>query len=203
MKIITRSLDLAPEMLKDKNIRTVVSISDPTIFDSNGRVVSLEDNIPANLFNIKDRKVLRLLFNDLEEQDKKCPAHKLHKFPDISHIEDIVQLASRHDERFDVLTHCHGGISRSGAASIIIGCVLFNDIDKALENVILNNPFVFPNSLMIKLADDFLGFSGSLLKLINDFKKMAVNDMLLDERFKSIIHKGFIRWPFLFKLLKK
>jgi hypothetical protein len=143
----------------------IISISDPgviTPFDSDW----------------KGSKVLSLKFFDVTDFSKES---KLDQsiVPNPQIARDIYNFGNDFEEDSILLAHCHFGISRSSAASIISLTSRHGAIGASKIVGSLNiggdsgyNRF-FPNHLMIQHFDEMLHFDGELFDLIGEdyFKK--------------------------------
>src|SRR5262245_33708238 len=80
--------------------------------------------------------------------------------------ESIVEDSER--GRPHLLVHCHMGISRSTAAMAILLaiCHLHEDEETIFARVLQTRPDVWPNSLMVELADNLLTRAGRLVSAL-------------------------------------
>jgi predicted protein tyrosine phosphatase len=76
-----------------------------------------------------------------------------------------------------VLVHCHAGISRSTAAAAIL-MAQFNPGREAevVDRLTAIRPQAWPNSRMIRFADELLGRDGALLAAIETIYRRAATD---------------------------
>jgi len=90
------------------------------------------------------------------------------RLPERADVEQIVAIgrqmaASGPQDR--LLVHCHAGISRSTAALAIVCVSMSPDAEDpdVLDAILAMRPQAWPNSTMIRLADDILGRRGRLV----------------------------------------
>ena len=100
---------------------------------------------------------VRLSFHDIVELTPDLTA------PDAEVMRVILDFGRDASEGRPLLIHCWAGISRSSAAAYAIAC----DRNPGYEAVIADelrrrSPYVTPNKLMVKLADDMLGRDGRM-----------------------------------------
>jgi predicted protein tyrosine phosphatase len=96
---------------------------------------------------------LRLRFDDIGFAHDMGPKH--------SHIREIISFARAIDER-PLIVHCKAGISRSAAAALIVYAVKFGT-DTLLNYIKPKLGLIYPNTEMIRLADEMLVLRGSLI----------------------------------------
>ena len=165
MKVFISPQKDAVSLAKKIKPTHIISISDPEVttpFDSEW----------------KGSKVLSLKFFDVTEFSK---AERLDQsiVPNPQIIRDIYNFGKDFDEDSILLAHCHFGISRSSAASIISltsrhGAIGASKIVGSL-NIGGESGYkkFFPNNIMIQIFDEMLHFDGELFDLIGEdyFKK--------------------------------
>jgi predicted protein tyrosine phosphatase len=105
---------------------------------------------------------LFLGFNDITE-----PMEGM-THPTLEHVKEVVAFAKSWDREKPMVVHCFAGISRSTAAAYIIACVLRPDLDEAelAASIRAQSPTATPNALLIRLADEYLGRDGRMIKAI-------------------------------------
>lgn len=94
--------------------------------------------------------------------------------PETQHIEAVLdfgeKLAENHPARAEghLLVHCHMGISRSTAAMVALLAQTYpqEDEDRLMERLVAIRPQAWPNSLMIRFADDLLSRRGRLTEAL-------------------------------------
>ena len=59
-----------------------------------------------------------------------------------------------------LVVHCFAGISRSAACAMLPLCLYYQDYQKASEHLYLRYPYVYPNTLILKMIKEMLGYSG-------------------------------------------
>jgi predicted protein tyrosine phosphatase len=122
---------------------------------------------------------LRLVFDDVEALTR-ADAGRMP--PSREDVERLIEFCRRVDGT--TLVHCSAGVSRSGAAAYILGCVLLGPgrESEAMARVIQIKPSVFPNRRMIWLADAILARDGAMIAAFREsFGRMYVQDFVLDE----------------------
>ena len=84
--------------------------------------------------------------------------------PEMSDVETILAFAREASDMRRLLVHCHMGISRSSAAMLMILAQAFPDVPELDLAARLTEirPQAWPNSRMIRLADERLGRNGRL-----------------------------------------
>jgi len=91
--------------------------------------------------------------------------------PQIAHMEKILGFGRslvRDGGRRHILVHCHMGISRSTAAMAALLAFVQSDQDEEtiFARLLTLRPDAWPNSLMVKLADEVLGRRGRLTRAL-------------------------------------
>lgn len=115
-------------------------------------IVSINDPDEPTPALPEAKRVLRLEFHDLDEPLAGYLA------PSAEHVQQLLDLTRAHltpDSR--VLVHCHAGISRSAAASIILAIALGTAPDQAIDQVISGPRGGLPNPLLLEFAQEPLG----------------------------------------------
>lgn len=139
------------EKVSQREFTHIVSIGNP------------ETKISADLNNYKYPSIIKFRFHDIIEPK---PGYLPPSAKDINDLLNWTNtnLSSERDF-YDLLVHCNSGISRSTSFTIVILCL--NDkkctIDNKFEYLRKIRPKAWPNSLIIKLADDSLGMNGNLM----------------------------------------
>lgn len=95
--------------------------------------------------------------------------------PAREHVRGLLRFVRPLDDRHEILVHCAAGVSRSSAAVLtIIASKLEPSPSHALEAVrrlLAIKKTVYPNELFVELADEELGYRGSLLSaFVSAFK---------------------------------
>jgi predicted protein tyrosine phosphatase len=111
---------------------------------------------------------VRLAFHDIVEP---MPGLTL---PDRDMMQAVLDFGRDSDPQRLLLIHCWAGISRSGAAAFAIAC----DRNPGFECDIANElrrraPFVTPNRLMVRLADELLARDGCMVEAIEKIGRGA------------------------------
>lgn len=153
MKITIASYDEAHALLaaSPTNFKHVVSINDP------------EQHPPETLTGHQARQLL-LTFYDI------CDARAAHpNMPTRDHVEQLVWFARRIKQGDEVLVHCAAGISRSSAAALTILAHKERHKDlpaarRAIVGLLACKWLICPNPILVRHADDVLGFKGNLVQ---------------------------------------
>jgi len=148
-KIVVCPLSALDEKLKTDGARTMIAFSGPEAVIER----------PAQIDSY-----LALQFNDIAE-----PRDGLQE-PTREHVEKIINFINHWDQNTPALFQCWMGISRSTAAAAIAFAVLRSDIapDEIASRLRAASPQATPNPLMVRRADDILGFDGRFSKAIAD-----------------------------------
>ena len=111
---------------------------------------------------------LRLAFHDIIEP---MPGLTL---PDRDTMQAVLDFGRHHDPQRALLIHCWAGISRSSAAAFVIACDRNPGFERDIANELRRRaPFVTPNRLMVRLADDMLGREGRMIAAIETIGRGA------------------------------
>jgi predicted protein tyrosine phosphatase len=115
-------------------------------------ILDPEQPEPSALASSRPDRLLRLRFHDSIENS---PGVKL---PTIDDAAAILAFGSRFEAGAQVLVHCHFGISRSTAAmAMLIARDPLLSGDEVFARLLRIRPRAWPNSLMVRHADDLLG----------------------------------------------
>ena len=115
-------------------------------------ILDPEQPEPPALAIFRSDRLLRLRFHDAIERS---PGAKL---PTIDDAAAILAFGSRVGAGPQLLVHCHFGISRSTAAiAMLIARDLSLTGDEVFARLLRIRPRAWPNSLMVRHADDLLG----------------------------------------------
>ena len=124
--------------------------------ESFDRIISINDVGALPPFNIRDlTNVARLNFEDILGFEFKYPHTDIYDGPRKHHVEQIIRFAQE-QEATSLLSHCLAGISRSTAAALIFATVQGHDPDTVLRGMLDKRPIIFPNDVMLILADSIL-----------------------------------------------
>ncbi len=147
-KIICSSYRLAAAAIEEFNPSYVVSIYQPNL------------ELDMSVFqNINNHLILR--FDDIVEYIEDLPEQ--YQMPTEGHIKQLIDFGKKWDGSGNILIHCKVGVSRSSAATLILGAAAFPA--KLKEFAILfreQAPWVKPNPLLLNMADEILMSGGSL-----------------------------------------
>ena len=88
--------------------------------------------------------------------------------PDTKHLEDLLGFVHAWDRAEPMVIHCFAGVSRSTAAAFIVACALSPSRDEfAIARAMrAASPTASPNSRLVALGDDALGWRGRMSEAI-------------------------------------
>jgi predicted protein tyrosine phosphatase len=139
-------------------------------------VISLVDPGVA-IERVGDRHLV-LFFEDVESRSANFP-------PRVEHVQSIIEFAAKLTPADRVLIHCHGGVSRSSAAAMIIRAVFTNgvrgdwtDYSPGLiaEWLLSIRTIAWPNTLMLRHAEHLLGVEHRLFTNVADILSVGWAD---------------------------
>ena len=111
---------------------------------------------------------VRLAFHDIVEP---MPGLTL---PDLAMMQAVLDFGRHHESQRPLLIHCWAGISRSSAAAFVIACDRNPGFERDIANELRRRaPFVTPNRLMVRLADDLLARDGRMIEAIEKIGRGA------------------------------
>jgi predicted protein tyrosine phosphatase len=111
---------------------------------------------------------VRLAFHDIVEP---MPGLTL---PDRDMMQAVLDFGRHHDPQRPLLIHCWAGISRSSAAAFVIACDRNPGFERDIANELRRRaPFVTPNRLMVRLADELLARNGRMIEAIDQIGRGA------------------------------
>lgn len=109
--------------------------------------------------------------------------------PDANAVGAILDFGRGTAEDRALLIHCWAGISRSSAAAYVIACDRNPGYEAEIAGELRRrSPYVTPNRLMVKLADDLLGRDGRMSEAIARIGRGA-------ETAESEPYQLPLRWP--------
>lgn len=83
--------------------------------------------------------------------------------PDSSHINKIVEVGRRWNGKGKLLINCWAGVSRSSAAALVTLAKFWPDhIEEYATRMRQQGPWLRPNPLLVRLADDYFKLGGRL-----------------------------------------
>lgn len=152
-RISIMSYDLAENVLGStvgNKFTHVISINNP-------------DAEPPKPLEHHNGKHLVLHFHDISVNPGKGDFTK----PGLDHVRALIKFAEDMDENSEVLCHCAAGISRSSAAALIILATKYEvssiNAMKAVQDVLAIKNIIHPNAIMVRLADEELGWGERLM----------------------------------------
>ncbi len=100
-------------------------------------------------------------------------------FPQVDHVQEVIDFASAWPREAPILIHCWAGISRSTASAFITMCV-HNEAgnERALAKRIRDAaPHAQPNRRIVALADDLLGRKGAMVDAVAEIGPGEITGM--------------------------
>lgn len=153
-QLIITSYWFAREQIEDLRPRFVLSLMDPTSNFYLPQVDSVEAHETIWVHDIA---------SDASEFDRPYVA------PSLEHVQAIVELAQRWGSKDRVLIHCMAGVSRSAAAGLIyLSALNPSRIGQVASLMRSAGPWLSPNPLMVRLADNALCLNGRLIAAHNN-----------------------------------
>jgi predicted protein tyrosine phosphatase len=125
----------------------------------------------------------RLAFHDIVEP---MPGLTL---PDRGMMQAVLDFGRNADPQRALLIHCWAGISRSSAAAFVIACDRNPGFERDIADELRRRaPFVTPNRLMVRLADELLARDGRMVEAIEKIGRGA-------EAREGEPYQLPLRWP--------
>ena len=150
--IVITSYWIARERAADIDPRFVISVMDPSNY-SVPSGPSLEAHIRIN-------------FHDIASDEVQYA--EPYVVPSADHVRQVIEFARAWDGRGRVLVHCMAGVSRSSAAGLILLATRHPGRERAIARLMRERgPWMNPNPLMIRLADDTLHRDGALVDALH------------------------------------
>jgi predicted protein tyrosine phosphatase len=147
--IVITSYWIAIERAADIDPRFIISVMDPGSTYSIPSGPSLERHIHIAVHDIATDEIRYAV---------------PYVTPNAEHVRQIVNFARAWDGRGRVLVHCVAGVSRSSAAGLILLATRHLGHEREIANLLRERgPWVNPNRLMVRLADDILDRNGLLV----------------------------------------
>ena len=164
------SLHSASQIASAKNTHNAwVSIVDPEDYEvvHTNREANEREN-PMNRCNF-----FAAYFYDVEEAEVKLTHMMGPDEESVGHLVNFLRGIADSPREYDVLIHCYAGACRSTAAGFILLRLCGRDNPTALKELLEITPFAWPNTLILKLADEKLGYTGenSMEAHVNEWKR--------------------------------
>jgi predicted protein tyrosine phosphatase len=126
---------------------------------------------------------VRLAFHDIVEPMPGLTA------PDRVVMQAVLDFGRASEPQRPLLIHCWAGISRSSAAAFAIACDRNPGFERDIAGELRRRaPFVTPNRLMIRLADELLARDGRMVEAIGNIGRGA-------EAGEGAPYELPLRWP--------
>ena len=104
-------------------------------------------------------------------------------------IQRILTFSETFSSLDRVLVHCHAGMSRSAAVAISVLFQHGTDPKKAIEQVNkIRHGAIWPNDLIVDLADGILGVNGVLVNAVQEWKEEKRKQPNIQD-LNSFLHK--------------
>ena len=149
MEIVVCSLQLAPQVAKDKRVSHAISLLDPF-------------NPFPSLHHLSDDAHLKIGMHDIAEIMDGYEA------PGAHHVETALSFARNWNRAAPILVHCWAGVSRSTATAFSIACAANPDADEAeiARTLRAASPTASPNLRIVAFADDILKRRGRMVAAV-------------------------------------
>lgn len=146
MEIVVCSLQLAPQVAKEKRVSHAISLLDPL-------------NPFPSLHPLSDDAHLKIGMHDIAEMMEGYEA------PGAHHVETALGFAKNWNRTAPILVHCWAGVSRSTATAFSIACAANPDADEAeiARTLRAASATASPNLRIVALADEILKRQGRMV----------------------------------------
>ena len=162
--IVITSYWIAIERAADIDPRFIISLMDPGSTYSLPRGPSLEQHI-------------RIAVHDIATDEIRYAVPYV--TPNAEHVGQIINFARGWDGRGRVLVHCTAGISRSSAAGLILLATRNPGHEGEIARLMRERgPWLNPNPLMVRLADDVLDREGALIAALNAMAEPSMKGVI-------------------------
>jgi predicted protein tyrosine phosphatase len=126
------------------------------------------DTPPTDWSALACERHVRLAFHDIVEPMPDLTA------PDRDMMQAVLDFGRHTKPQRALLIHCWAGISRSSAAAFAIACDRNPGFERDIASELRRRaPFVTPNRLMVRLADDLLARQGRMVEAIDKIGRGA------------------------------
>jgi predicted protein tyrosine phosphatase len=149
-------------------------------------IVSPETPEPQEWQNWRAREHLTMRFHDV------IAAYEGLVAPAREHVERLIAFGSRFDadptERKHLIIHCEAGVSRSTAAmATLLARSGVEDEHEVFDTIRRIRPRAWPNSAMVKLADEILGREGRLRRALDEhYRRQTIDHPDLIEYLRQV-----------------
>ena len=95
--------------------------------------------------------------------------------PQLEHIKHLLTIGKSWTQTEPLLIHCMAGISRSSAAAFILMCQKLPGAEQDIAEIMSQSaPNLWPNSAMVKMADELLVRKGKMLSSLIAFENNSI-----------------------------
>jgi len=109
----------------------------------------------------------KFFMDDLDNEKQECHRPGMQHAPKMKDILNILTFTETFTDEDKVLIHCHGGMCRSPAVSMLALIQHGMTKEDAFKMVMEVRPVAMTNYLVIRLGDVALGLNGELIQFMN------------------------------------